>query len=166
MWDFSQLLEKWASAKVKGNHTINTLSMMQKECSAIITSTLRKFLLYLNLLRYLCYLTEMVSQSGQAFINYPNYDAKVIKHYYRKLIGWTYPEFKSPFNIHTINDVHILLEAFQCGKCYWVIILNVGNGVNYVGGLDDSSGNPSPEYALSSSNLEEENDSIDFNVDM
>ena len=108
----------------------------------------------------------MVSQSGQAFINYPNYDAKVIKHYHRKLIGWTYPEFKSPFNIHTINDVHILLEALQCGKCYWVIILNVGNGVNYVGGLDDSSGNPSPEYALSSSNLEEENDSIDFNVDM
>ena len=101
MWDFSQLLEKWASAKVKGNHTINTLSMMQKECSAIINSTLRKFLLYLNLLRYLCYLTEMVSQSGQALINYPNYDTKVIEHYHKKLIGWTYPEFKSPFNIHT-----------------------------------------------------------------
>ena len=33
---------------------------------------------------------------------------------------WTYREFKSPFDIHTIDDVRILLEALQCGRCCWV----------------------------------------------
>ena len=42
MWDISQLLEQWACAKAKGRHTINTLSTMQKECSAIINGTLSK----------------------------------------------------------------------------------------------------------------------------
>jgi hypothetical protein len=53
-------------------------------------------------------------------MNYPNYDAKVIERYQTKLIGWTYHEFKSPFDIHTIDDVRILLEALQCGRCCWV----------------------------------------------
>jgi len=53
-------------------------------------------------------------------MNYVNYDTKVIELYQTKLIGWTYCEFKSPFNIHTIDDVHILLEALQCGMCCWV----------------------------------------------
>lgn len=53
-------------------------------------------------------------------MNYPNYDAKVIERYQTKLIGWTYREFKSPFDIHTIDDVRILLEALQCGRCCWV----------------------------------------------
>jgi hypothetical protein len=35
-------------------------------------------------------------------------------------VGWTYHDFKSPFDIHTIDDVRLLLEALQCGKCYWV----------------------------------------------
>ena len=53
-------------------------------------------------------------------MNYPNYDTKVIERYQTKLIGWTYREFKSPFDIHTIDDVRILLEALQCGRCCWV----------------------------------------------
>ena len=42
MWDISRLLEQWACAKAKGSHNVNTLSMMQKECSAIINGTLSK----------------------------------------------------------------------------------------------------------------------------
>jgi hypothetical protein len=53
-------------------------------------------------------------------MNYTNYDMKVIERYQTKLIGWTYREFKSPFDIHTIDDVRILLEALQCGRCCWV----------------------------------------------
>jgi hypothetical protein len=65
-------------------------------------------------------MTETVSQSRQALMNYANYDAKVIDRYQTKLVGWTYHEFKSPFDIHTIDDVRLLLEALQCGKCFWV----------------------------------------------
>lgn len=36
-----------------------------------------------------------------------------------KLVGWTYHEFKSPFDIHVIADVCILLDALQCGSCHW-----------------------------------------------
>jgi len=53
-------------------------------------------------------------------MNYTNYDTKVIERYQTKLVGWTYREFKSPFDIHTIDDVRILLEALQCGRCCWV----------------------------------------------
>jgi hypothetical protein len=42
MWDISRLLEQWACAKAKGSRTVNTLSTMQKECSAIINGTLSK----------------------------------------------------------------------------------------------------------------------------
>jgi hypothetical protein len=52
-------------------------------------------------------------------MNYPNYDSKVVDRYQTKLVGWTYQEFKSPFDIHTI-DVRILLEALKCGRCCWV----------------------------------------------
>ena len=53
-------------------------------------------------------------------MNYPNYDTKVIEQYQTKLIGWTYSEFNSPFDINTVDDVRILLEALQCGRCCWV----------------------------------------------
>jgi hypothetical protein len=53
-------------------------------------------------------------------MNYPNYDTKVIERYQTKLIGWMYREFMSPFNINTIDDVRILLQALQCGSCCWV----------------------------------------------
>jgi len=53
-------------------------------------------------------------------MNYTNYNKKVIERYQTKLMGWTYPEFKSPFDIHTIDNVCTLLEALQCGRCCWV----------------------------------------------
>ena len=52
-------------------------------------------------------------------MNYHNYDAKVIDRYNMKLVGWTHHEFKSPFNIHTIDDVRLLLDALQSGSCHW-----------------------------------------------
>ena len=36
-----------------------------------------------------------------------------------KLVGWTHHEFKSPFDIHTIDDVRLLLDALQSGSCHW-----------------------------------------------
>jgi hypothetical protein len=120
MWDISRLLEQWACAKAKGSRTLNTLSMLQKECSAIINGTLSMFFFHLTSPVNSDYLTETVSQSRQALMNYPNYDTKVIDRYQTKLVGWTYREFKSPFDIHAIDDVRILLEALQCGSCHWV----------------------------------------------
>lgn len=64
-------------------------------------------------------MAETVSQSRQALMNYANYDAKVIDRYQTKLVGWTYREFVSPFDIHTIDDIRLLLEALQCGSCFW-----------------------------------------------
>ena len=49
MWDISWLLEQWVCAKAKGSHTVNTLSTMQKECSAIINGTLSKYFMVLTL---------------------------------------------------------------------------------------------------------------------
>ena len=49
MWDISRLLEQWACAKAKGSRTVNTLSTMQKECSAIINGTLSKYFMVLTL---------------------------------------------------------------------------------------------------------------------
>lgn len=49
MWDISRLLEQWACAKAKGSRTVNTLSTMQKECSAIINGTLSKYFIDLTL---------------------------------------------------------------------------------------------------------------------
>src|ERR1700679_478303 len=43
MWDISRLLEQWACAKAKGSRTVETLSAMQKECSAIINGTLSTY---------------------------------------------------------------------------------------------------------------------------
>ena len=49
MWDISRLLEQWACAKAKGSRTVNTLSMLQKECSAIINGTLSMYFMHLSL---------------------------------------------------------------------------------------------------------------------
>jgi hypothetical protein len=49
MWDISRLLEQWACAKAKGSRTVDTLSTMQKECSAIINGTLSKYFIDLTL---------------------------------------------------------------------------------------------------------------------
>jgi hypothetical protein len=65
-------------------------------------------------------MTETVSQSKQALMNYANYDAKIIDRYQTKLVGWTYRDFVSPFDIHTIDDIRLLLEALQSGNCYWM----------------------------------------------
>lgn len=43
MWDISRLLEQWSCAKAKGSRSANTLSTMQKECSAIINGTLSTY---------------------------------------------------------------------------------------------------------------------------
>jgi len=53
-------------------------------------------------------------------MNYMNYDMWVIQKFQVKLIGWTYNEFISPFEIHTIDDIRTLVQALCCGRCHWV----------------------------------------------
>jgi hypothetical protein len=65
-------------------------------------------------------MSETVSQTKKALMNYTNYNAKVIDRYQTKLVGWTYRDFVSPFDIHTINNIRLLLEALQCGSCFWM----------------------------------------------
>jgi len=120
MWDISWLLEQWACAKAKGNRNVTALITMQKECSSIINGTLSIYSIHSSSALNWRYLTEMVSQAKIALMNYVNYDRKVINRYQMKLVGWTYHEFKSPFDIHTVDDVCTLLEALQCGRCHWV----------------------------------------------
>jgi hypothetical protein len=52
------------------------------------------------------------------------------------------------------------MEPFRLGQP-----LDVGNGVNYIGGFDVSNGGPRPERAIFTSE-EEESDSGDSDVDM
>ena len=40
--------------------------------------------------------------------------------------------------------------------------LNVGKGVNYIGSLDASSGDPSPEYAFFTTSEEESDSDVDI----
>src|ERR1700678_2928959 len=121
MWDIAQLLEQWACAKSKGSRIISSLSAMQKECSSIINGTLSKLdFSYIFLFFNCCYTIETVSQAKTALMNYVNYDAKVVDWYHTKLVGWTYRDFISPFDIHTVDDIRLLLEALQCGSCFWM----------------------------------------------
>jgi len=53
-------------------------------------------------------------------MNYMNYDMWVIQKFQIKLVRWTYNKFISPFEIHTIDDVHTLVQALHCGRCHWV----------------------------------------------
>lgn len=62
----------------------------------------------------------MVSQNNQAIMNYMNYDMNVKQKYRCKLVGWTYHKICSPFDIHTISDIRVLLDALRSGKCHWV----------------------------------------------
>lgn len=121
MWDIAQLLEQWACTKSKGSRIISSLSAMQKECSSIINGTLSKLdFSYIFLFFNCCYTIETVSQAKTALMNYVNYDAKVVDWYHTKLVGWTYRDFISPFDIHTVDDIRLLLEALQCGSCFWM----------------------------------------------
>jgi hypothetical protein len=47
------------------------------------------------------------------------------------------------------------MEPFRLGQP-----LNVGNGINYIGGLDDSNGDRRPEYASYTSSEEGDSDDI------
>ena len=53
-------------------------------------------------------------------MNYTNYDMQVIQKFQVKLIGWTYNKFISPFEIHTIDNICMLVQTLRCGRCHWV----------------------------------------------
>ena len=65
-------------------------------------------------------LTETVSRSTNAVMNYPNYEHQIMQKHQVKLVGFTFHEFISPFNINTVNDLQILRDALRCGSCCWV----------------------------------------------
>jgi hypothetical protein len=81
---------------------VDTLAAMRKECSAIINGSLRT-----------------VTQSNAA-MNYPNYEHQIMQKHQVKLVGFTFHEFISPFNINTVNDLRILRDALRCGSCCWI----------------------------------------------
>lgn len=64
--------------------------------------------------------TETVAQSNIALMNYTNYDMNVVQKYSVKLVGWTYTRFVSPHDIHTIDDIRVLLAALRSGACHWM----------------------------------------------
>ena len=41
-------------------------------------------------------------------MNYPNYKHQVMQKYQVKLIGFTFHEFISPFNINTVNEFSVM----------------------------------------------------------
>ena len=53
-------------------------------------------------------------------MNYPNYEQLIMQKHQVKLVGFTFHEFISPFNINTVNDLQILRDALRCGSCCWV----------------------------------------------
>lgn len=53
-------------------------------------------------------------------MNYPNYEHQIMQKHQVKLVGFTFHEFTSPFNISSINDLRILRDALRCGSCCWV----------------------------------------------
>jgi hypothetical protein len=65
-------------------------------------------------------LIETVSHSTNAVMNYPNYEHQIMQKHQVKLVGFTFHEFISPFNISTVNDLRILRDALRCGSCCWV----------------------------------------------
>jgi hypothetical protein len=55
-----------------------------------------------------------------AVMNYPNYEHQIMQKHQVKLVGFTFHEFISPFDISTVNDLRILRDALRCGSCCWV----------------------------------------------
>jgi hypothetical protein len=53
-------------------------------------------------------------------MNYPNYEHQIMQKHQVKLVGFTFHEFISPFDISTVNDLRILRDALRCGSCCWV----------------------------------------------
>jgi hypothetical protein len=64
-------------------------------------------------------LIETVTRSN-VVMNYPNYEIQIMQKHQVKLVGFTFNEFISPFNINTVNDLRILRDALRCGTCCWV----------------------------------------------
>ena len=60
--------------------------------------------LYLTKVSYI----ETVSRSANTIMNYPNYEHQVMQKYQVKLIGFTFHEFISPFNINTVNEFSVM----------------------------------------------------------
>jgi len=81
----------------------DTLPAMREECSSIINGGLRT-----------------VTRSNSAVMNYVNYDTQIIQRYQVKLVGYTYQEFTSPYNISVVDDLRLLRDALQCGLCCWI----------------------------------------------
>lgn len=64
---------------------------MREECSSIINGAL-----------------WTVSRCNTAAMNYVNYDTQIMQRYQVKLVGYTYDEFTSPYNISTVDDLRLL----------------------------------------------------------
>jgi hypothetical protein len=62
---------------------------------------------------------ETVSQTKTAVMNYANYETQVVQKLGSKLVGWTFDQIVSPFEIHRIDDVRTLVEALRSGQCHW-----------------------------------------------
>jgi len=81
----------------------DTLPAMREECSSIINGALRT-----------------VTRCNTAAMNYVNYDIQIMQRYQVKLVGYTYREFTSPYNISTVDDLCHLRDALHCGSCCWI----------------------------------------------
>ncbi|KAI0245195.1 hypothetical protein BJV78DRAFT_1140542 [Lactifluus subvellereus] len=53
-------------------------------------------------------------------MNYQHYDTQIIERLGVKLVGWTYHELVSPYEIYTIDDLQTLHNALVCGACFWM----------------------------------------------
>lgn len=62
----------------------------------------------------------MVTRCNTAAMNYINYDTQIMQRYQVKLVGYTYHEFTSPYNIATVDDLRLLRDALRCGSCCWI----------------------------------------------
>ena len=68
-------------------------------------------------------------------MNYANYDMQVIQKFQVKLIRWTFNKFISPFEIHTIDDIHMLVQALHCRRCHWVR-MTAAEVTKHAGGME------------------------------
>ncbi|KAJ7572099.1 hypothetical protein C8J56DRAFT_809579 [Mycena floridula] len=103
MWDLMRTFETWAAAALSRLPSLHNVADRKAECAAIILSNLR-----------------YITHSRDISMSYTHYDRDLVVAQQVHLVGWPHGvPFRAPSTLTRAGDIRALLEALQCGSCYW-----------------------------------------------
>ncbi|KAJ7574181.1 hypothetical protein C8J56DRAFT_902593 [Mycena floridula] len=104
MWDLMRTFETWTAAALGPlGSSLHNVADRKAECAAIILSNLR-----------------YITHSRDISMSYTHYDRDLVVAQKVHLVGWPHGvPFRAPSTLTRAGDIRALLEALQCGSCYW-----------------------------------------------